>query len=530
MAELIIDCQILQTAAYDRGMGKYTLSLLQALLHENKRLKRYKAITLLLNKNLTTTKQRLSFLDSALPGTSKILLNLPIEIAQQTQKKTQTAQKKITEYITTNHDKKDIDFLITAPFFVGFASVFPAIDSVKKLSIVYDLTPQKIWHLQKIFPDDLYFGHYQLLLEADHLFTISQAVKQDLIALGLPKKKITSIDGGPFMATAVSTANQSSFKKPYVLMPTAPIIHKNNERAVKAFASFNKHNKKKFHLYITSSFDENTQAALKKISPNVDFTGNISDEELALAYGSASTVLFPSLAEGLGMPVLEGVVHETPVACSKIPVLEEISGAAFYFFDPTNVDDIERALREAVDKTDWTQRKRAYKKVREQYTWAASAVKLLNTPINARKPAQAKPALVIDAPDPQGDTPAGYMAEQCYAQLRESYDVTYRFGRSKGSKRPSYIMHLGIAHPANSRVESLVVRDVHPVKRLLNRKKQLEVVVKDSRGAKVIKSRIDAHRVPLDPALNISGWDFYVSNKKVTSGTYLASLVKRGGK
>lgn len=531
MPELIIDCQILQTPAYDRGMGKYTLSLLKALAKENKRRKRFDKITLLLNKNLTSTKQRRAILEESLPGAQQVLLDLSIDISHDVHKKLNQSREKITEYIT-NHYKRDqdLEFLVTAPFFVGFASVFPDLANVKKMSIVYDLTPQKIWHLQKIFPDDLYFGHYELLLDADHLFTISQAVKQDLINLGLPPKKIACIDGGPFMAQTKAKVEKTKLQSPYVLMPTAPIIHKNNDRAVRAFAHFNEKNNNRYHLYITSSFDEETKVKLKKICPQLSFTGNISDEELASAYSGANAVLFPSLAEGLGMPVLEAVVYDTPVACSRIPVLEEISDAAFYFFNPNSTKDIEQAIASATSKENWPPRKRAYRQVENKYSWRASAIKLLDTSVKLAKSPIKKPQLTIIAPNPQAASPAGYLAEQSYAQLSKMYQVDFQFKRTASLKRPSYVMHIGHAtKDVNGTVGTLVLRDGNIAKRLLQKKRQVEITFKGTSGLRKKKARLASRQINLDSALHIVGWDFYASGeRRITPGLFLQTLIQKG--
>lgn len=219
---------------------------------------------------------------------------------------------------------------ITSPFFAGYAAVFPEIESVRKYSIVYDLIPQKIWYMQRIFPDDIYSKHFELFIQADGLLTISNAVREDLIQLGIAEEKLVSIDGGPFSRPLSTNAKlPATLKAPYILMPSAPIVHKNNERAVRAFKLFNRANDNRYRLCITSNFDEDTRTRLHALSDNVFFTGNISDEELATAYSRADTVLFPSLSEGLGMPVLEASYYNVPVACSLIPVLSELSSEDF---------------------------------------------------------------------------------------------------------------------------------------------------------------------------------------------------------
>ncbi len=61
---------------------------------------------------------------------------------------------------------------------------------------------------------------------------------------------------------------------------------------------------------------------------------NLSDAELAHAYGHARALVFPSLAEGFGLPIVEAIASGTRVFASDIPVHREIGGDACVFFDP----------------------------------------------------------------------------------------------------------------------------------------------------------------------------------------------------
>ena len=111
---------------------------------------------------------------------------------------------------------------------------------------------------------------------------------------------------------------------------------------------FNKSQGNKYKLILTSTFDESSQKLLRQLSSNIIFTGNVSDSELVQLYRHCACLLFASLIEGLGMPVLEAVTNDRPVACSNIDVLTEISKLAFYLFDPYQPDQIAKALSSAI--------------------------------------------------------------------------------------------------------------------------------------------------------------------------------------
>ncbi len=76
----------------------------------------------------------------------------------------------------------------------------------------------------------------------------------------------------------------------------------------------------------------------------VCFVETPAEADLPALYSGASLFVFPSLAEGFGLPVLEAMACGAPVACSNAPGLDEAAGPAAARFDPLNVDDIAETL------------------------------------------------------------------------------------------------------------------------------------------------------------------------------------------
>ncbi len=508
MPTLIVDCQILQTAAYDRGMGKYTVCLLEAL---SKQAHSYDKIVLVYNKNLPLTPKRRAKIKNRVAGSEIVSLNLPIDISLDIDEKYSLAKTVITEYIIANFSSEvKIDYLIMAPFFVDFPAVFPANKNVRKFSIVYDFTPQKIWHTQKIFPDNIYFKHIQILLEADHLFSISHAVKDDTTSLvGIPQERITSINGAPYTTRGdVNLKISKALKTPYILLPTGPIIHKNNENAVRGFTEFNRMNQNKYTLYITSKFDEQTKNKLLAINKDIEFTGNISDDQLAAAYKSASVVLFASLAEGLGMPILEAAQYETPIACSDIPVFKELSANAFYYFNPKQHPEITKALFDAARKTNWSFHQEAYKSVRTEYTWEHSAQRLLRGMETNHAKSKQMEKLHIVMPNPGEKTAAAYLGEHLYPALASYFDLSVEFPKTKKIERPSYLSYVSTT---KSKDRTLRIQNRRRgISDILKRRYPVNVVV-DKMNSKSSVDLSSAMTIT-DDALGLSGW-VYFDNK-----------------
>ncbi|HJZ05731.1 hypothetical protein A2634_04895 [Candidatus Amesbacteria bacterium RIFCSPHIGHO2_01_FULL_48_32] len=80
---------------------------------------------------------------------------------------------------------------------------------------------------------------------------------------------------------------------------------------------------------------------------NVVRLGFVSDEDLVHIYNLAAVYCQPSLAEGFGLPVLEALACSTPVACSKTSSLPEIAGTEASYFDPYNINDMAKAIKNA---------------------------------------------------------------------------------------------------------------------------------------------------------------------------------------
>jgi len=82
------------------------------------------------------------------------------------------------------------------------------------------------------------------------------------------------------------------------------------------------------------------------------WVGEVSDEELAALYRGARCLVYPSLYEGFGIPVLEGMACGTPVVTSKGGATEEVAGGAAVLVDPLDVEAIASGIGEAAVRRD----------------------------------------------------------------------------------------------------------------------------------------------------------------------------------
>ena len=80
------------------------------------------------------------------------------------------------------------------------------------------------------------------------------------------------------------------------------------------------------------------------------WVGEVPDEELAALYRGAAALVFPSLYEGFGIPVLEAMASGAPVVTSRGGATEEVAGGAAVLVDPLDVGAIAAGIEEAVSR------------------------------------------------------------------------------------------------------------------------------------------------------------------------------------
>jgi glycosyltransferase involved in cell wall biosynthesis len=93
-----------------------------------------------------------------------------------------------------------------------------------------------------------------------------------------------------------------------------------------------------------SAANHETIAEINVGRERVVFTGYVSNACVARLYENAEAVIFPSLSEGFGLPVLEAFHFGTPLLCSRTTSLPEVAGDAALYFDPYDPHAIAEAI------------------------------------------------------------------------------------------------------------------------------------------------------------------------------------------
>jgi glycosyltransferase involved in cell wall biosynthesis len=222
---------------------------------------------------------------------------------------------------------------------------------------------------------------------ADRVIAISEAGKRDLVeTLKLPPEKVDVVYLGFGIEETPVPAPEAELRERFglrdrVVMTVAPALrHKNLGRLIGAFAALDD---PALSLVIVGHKGLEgdalrEQAAELGIADRVIFTGWVSDAELEGLYRLASVFAYSTLMEGFGIPVLEAMRRELPVACSNVTSLPEVAGDAAELFDPYDESAIAAAIRRLLD--DEARRAELVERGRiraREFTWEKSARRLL---------------------------------------------------------------------------------------------------------------------------------------------------------
>jgi glycosyltransferase involved in cell wall biosynthesis len=99
-----------------------------------------------------------------------------------------------------------------------------------------------------------------------------------------------------------------------------------------------------------------------------------SDHQLKELYEKSACLVYPSLYEGFGLPVVEAMASGCPVFASDIPVLHESAGVAAKYFDPQDINSLIQALETNLFDTDKLQKMRRLGfDHAKKFTWVETA-------------------------------------------------------------------------------------------------------------------------------------------------------------
>jgi glycosyltransferase involved in cell wall biosynthesis len=243
---------------------------------------------------------------------------------------------------------------------VAEGMLFP---SVPQIVTVYDLIPLKYPELN---PKWQYYYRYILpiILNKSHkIISISEHTKKDLIAnYQLNPEKIKVVHLGCDYELFYPQPNPKIIQKynldKYLLYVGDMRFYKNLSRCLEAFDRLPFQD---YQFVITGKKDDffypqiQRQTEQFSAKERIIFLDYVPTSDLPSLYSMAQSLVFASLYEGFGLPVLEAMACGCPVIASNVTSIPEVGGDSVLYVDPEDVEDITQAMYSML--TDATLRK-----------------------------------------------------------------------------------------------------------------------------------------------------------------------------
>lgn len=255
-----------------------------------------------------------------------------------------TSQDEVGEHL----DKMDL-------YFCPFGTLWPRPLPLPTVVTLVDI--QEVFYPEFFTYENLVARayHYQgSTTVADQVVTISQYSKDTIVQHhGIEADKVTvaHLCADIRFARAAEIARRPAKPLPekFVFYPANHWFHKNHDVLLRALQWLKLEKNIMINAVFTGHDQENgyqigRKAAEYGISEQVTQLGYISTEELAYLYRHARLMVFPSLFEGFGIPLVEAMAAGCPVVASRSTSLPEIGLESVVYFDPTSATALGEAI------------------------------------------------------------------------------------------------------------------------------------------------------------------------------------------
>jgi glycosyltransferase involved in cell wall biosynthesis len=190
--------------------------------------------------------------------------------------------------------------------------------------------------------------------KADHIIAISEFTKKTLIEkYGIQEDKISVVYNGydekRFKKLEIDTIKKFRAKynlpEKFIMYNAATWGHKNHINLLRALQILKDKYSFREKLILTGIKKGNYKAVKNEINKlglkrDVIYLGYLPYDELPALFNAANMLVFPSLFEGFGIPVVEAMAVGLPIACSNTTSLPEVAGDAALYFNPDKPEDI----------------------------------------------------------------------------------------------------------------------------------------------------------------------------------------------
>lgn len=264
---------------------------------------------------------------------------------------------------------------------------------IPQISVIHDINFVHNKEYLKPVVYKYYNKYFPLFAQkATRIATVSNFSKQDICHhFHIPEEKIDVVYNGsnpvfqPLNAEAKREARvRYAYGYDYFLFVSAIHKRKNLANILRAFELFKEKTSSDYRFIVVgerAGEQGDIDDVLKnmKHKDDVRFLGHLKMNELAQVMGAAQCLVYASLFEGFGIPIVEAFQAETAVITSNVTSMPEIAGDAAWIVNPLSVEEIAEAMRQAATDEALRQKYIAQGRIqRTRFSWDLSAEKLWN--------------------------------------------------------------------------------------------------------------------------------------------------------
>ncbi len=220
----------------------------------------------------------------------------------------------------------------------------------------------------------------QCVRRANHVITISEFSRREILSAFRPPQAKVSVTylaprlrGGPMAESGGKPAPATvGASPPYAVAFSSSAPNKNIPRLIEAFARARHQHGLCHQLVIVGHLPKDCQ--LGSPPPWLVLTGYLSEDRLEALLRAGEMLVFPSIYEGFGLPVLEAMELGLPVVCSTAAALLEVAGDAACFFDPYSIEGMGAEIaRVAANPSLRDELRRRGQANLQRFSWEATA-------------------------------------------------------------------------------------------------------------------------------------------------------------
>jgi glycosyltransferase involved in cell wall biosynthesis len=318
-----------------------------------------------------------------------------------------------------------------------------------RMAVLYDLIPSHYpeRYLTRYEIRNEYHARIDALRAMHHVLAISETTRHDAKELlGIPPERVSVIGAGAddrfrlhpggraaAQADVVARPPAEGIRAGYVMFPSGLDPRKNIDGMLEAYALLPPELRARHQLVLVFKVTDQQKAELRDqawrmgILDDVCITGFVSDEDLVRLYQGAELVVFPSLYEGFGLPVLEAMKCGAPVICSDGSSLREVQLDPAARFDPEDPAAIAAVVQRVLADED--ERERIASLEPPRFSWELAAEETVRQiEVGARAVAARvrprRPRVALVSPMPPMRSGIATYAGRLVEHLRHHVDVT----------------------------------------------------------------------------------------------------------